>query len=796
MKLFEIFDKSKKELKNAQKIADKVDLLADEYSKLTDEELKNKTVLFKERLAKGETLDDIEVEAFATVREAAKRTIGQYPYKVQIMGAHVLHGGNVSEQATGSGKTLTATMPTYLNALSGKGVHVITVNDYLSERDAEWMGQIYKFLGLTVGLNRSQIPYFAKQEAYNCDITYTTNSEIGFDYLRDNMVPTKERRVLRGLNFALIDEADSILIDDARTPLIISGKARKTASLYITADTFVKSLKEDEDYTIDIKDKNCVLTAEGIEKAEKFYKLENLYDQANEELVHFIHQALKANFLFKKDIDYLVEDNEVFIIDPNTGRKMEGREWSDGLHQAVQAKENVPIKQETITTATITYQNFFRLYNKLAGMTGTAKTEEEEFLSIYNMRVVEIPTNEPVIRIDEPDLIFGTKNAKYNALADKVEELHKKGQPVLVGTIAVETSEVISKILDRRKIPHEVLNAKNHAREAEIIANAGQKGAVTIATNMAGRGTDIKLGEGVKELGGLAVLGSERHESRRIDNQLRGRSGRQGDPGFSQFYVSLQDDLMLRFGNDNLRSVFESLGDAPIQNKTVSKALSSAQKRVEGLNFDVRKAIMDYDTVLSQQRETIYEQRNFILENDNVRPILEGMFKKISEDIVNANTISEKKDSLNVKGIINGLKQVGCEIDAKELESINPEKAKEICFERMYNAYIDKVKVLPEDNILGIEKNVILKTIDRAWMNQIDQITQLRNGIGLRAYAQGNPLLAYKNEAFEMFEDMMNSISFEVVSFLNKMIITITPIEENQESEVIETNNSEAEKES
>ena len=784
MKLFEIFDKSKQELKNAQKIADKVDLLADEYSKLTDDELKNKTVLFKERLAKGETLDDIEVEAFATVREAAKRTIGQYPYKVQIMGAHVLHGGNVSEQATGSGKTLTATMPTYLNALSGKGVHVITVNEYLSERDAEWMGQIYKFLGLTVGLNQARIPYYAKQEAYNCDITYTTNSEIGFDYLRDNMVPSKERRVLRGLNFALIDEADSILIDDARTPLIISGQARKTASLYITANNFVKSLK-DEDYSIDIKDKNCILTEEGIAKAEKFYKLDNLYEQSNEELVHYIHQALKANYLFKKDIDYLVEDGEIFIIDPNTGRKMEGREWSDGLHQAVQAKENVPIKQETITTATITYQNFFRLYNKLAGMTGTAKTEEEEFLSIYNMRVVEIPTNEPVIRIDEPDLIFGTKNAKYNALADKVEELHKKGQPVLVGTIAVETSEVISKILERRGIPHEVLNAKNHAREAEIISHAGEKGAVTIATNMAGRGTDIKLGEGVKELGGLAVLGSERHESRRIDNQLRGRSGRQGDPGYSQFYVSLQDDLMLRFGNDSLRTMFESLGDTPIQNKTVSKALSSAQKRVEGLNFDVRKAIMDYDTVLSQQRETIYQQRDFILENENVRPILEGMFKKICDDAVDYNIISEKSDTLNVEGVVNSIKQAGYDLNPDLIKNATPTQAKEICFNNMYGSYRKKVDPIPTD-ILSLEKSIILKTIDRAWMNQIDQMTQLRNGIGLRAYAQGNPLLAYKEEAYEMFEEMMNLISVEVVSFLNNLIVEVKPIEENVQQENIE----------
>ena len=770
MSFFEIFDKSKKELKIAQQIADKVDALSEEYAKLSDEELKAKTPYFKERLAKGETLNDIEVEAFATVREAAKRTIGQYPYKVQIMGGHVLHGGNVSEQATGSGKTLTATMPTYLNALSGKGVHVITVNDYLSERDANWMGNIYRFLGLTVGLNYAGLPYNLKQEAYNSDITYSTNSEIGFDYLRDNMVTSKEYRVLRELNFALIDEADSILIDDARTPLIISGQARRTASLYITADHFVKSLKKDEDYEIDIKDRNCILTADGISKAEKFYKLDNLYDESNEELIHYIHQALKANYLFTKDIDYLVEDDEISIIDPNTGRKMEGREWSDGLHQAVQAKENVTIKQETITTATITYQNFFRLYNKLAGMTGTAKTEEEEFLSIYNMRVVEIPTNEPVIRKDEPDLIFATKKAKYNGLADKVEELHAKGQPILIGTIAVETSEVISKILDRRNIPHEVLNAKNHAREAEIISHAGKKGAVTIATNMAGRGTDIKLGEGVKELGGLAVLGSERHESRRIDNQLRGRSGRQGDPGFSQFYVSLEDDLMLRFGNDTLRNAFASLGDAPIQNKTVSKALSSAQKRVEGLNFDIRKAIMDYDTVLSQQRETIYEQRNFILDNDDIRPIIEGMFKKVAEDVVDYHTTSEKTDIVDTDKVIKDLEMIGGNVDAEFIRGKTPVEVKDICFNEMYSAYKKKVDDIPTD-IPSIEKKIVLKTIDRLWMGQIDQMTQLKSGIGLRSYAQNNPLLAYKEEAYQMFENMMNQISYEVVAFLNKMVI-------------------------
>ena len=591
-----------------------VDELKDQMAALSDEQLKHKTVEFKERLANGETLDDIQAEAFAVAREAAKRVIGEFPFFCQLEGAYVLHRGDIAEMKTGEGKTLTSVMAVYLNALEGKGVHVVTVNEYLSQRDSEWMGQIHRFLGLTVGLNLRALTPAQKRAAYECDITYTTNSEVGFDYLRDNMVTRVEDRVLRELNFALVDEVDSILIDESRTPLIISGGEKKTANLYINADRFVKRLKKDEDYVIDVKDKNVQLTEEGVHKGEKAFNVENLYDLDNTSLVHYIAQALKANYIMTRDVEYVVEDNEVIIVDQNTGRKMPGREYSDGLHQAIQAKEGVPIKQETTTWATITYQNFFRLYNKLAGMTGTAKTEEEEFLSIYNMRVVEIPTNKPVARIDYPDLVFGTKKAKYNALLEEVKELYAKGQPVLVGTISVETSELISRMFKQARIKHEVLNAKNHAREAEIIAKAGREGSVTIATNMAGRGTDIKLTERSRELGGLVVLGSERHESRRIDNQLRGRSGRQGDPGYSRFYVSLEDELMVRFGSERIAGLFEQMGDIPIENKTVSKAISSAQKRVEGLNFDIRKALLDYDDVMRQQRETMYAQRNYILE--------------------------------------------------------------------------------------------------------------------------------------------------------------------------------------
>ena len=742
-----------------------------EMAALSDEQLKAKTQEFKDRLAKGETLDDIMCEAFAVVREAAKRVIGEFPYFCQLEGACVLHRGDIAEMKTGEGKTLTSVMAVYLNALSGKGVHVITVNEYLAQRDAEWMGQIHKFLGLTVAVNLRSMTPAEKRKAYLCDITYSTCSEVGFDYLRDNMVTRVEDRVLRELNFALVDEVDSILIDESRTPLIISGSQRQTANLYVNADRFVKRLHEDEDYEIDIKGKNIQLTEEGITKAEKAFKVNNIYDPENTALVHYIAQALKANYIMHNDVDYVVEENQVVIVDQNTGRKMPGREWSDGLHQAIQAKENVPIKSETVTMATITYQNFFRLYNKLAGMTGTAKTEEEEFLSIYNMRVVEIPTNRPVARKDEPDLIFGTKKAKYNALINEIIELHQKGQPVLVGTISVETSELLSKMLKERRIRHEVLNAKNHAREADIIKNAGQKGAVTIATNMAGRGTDIKLGEGVKELGGLAVLGSERHESRRIDNQLRGRSGRQGDPGYSRFYVSLEDELMVRFGSDRMQGLFNQMGDMPIENKTVSKAISSAQKRVEGINFDARKALLDYDDVMRLQRETMYEQRNYILEHDDIHSVIEDMYKRVMSRIVSEHTTHDgKKDVVDYAGIVDSLKVIGSEVKEDDINNLDPNECIDRLVEIAFGAYNKKIDEF-KDQIKPLEKTMVLRTLDRAWVNHIDVMSKLRDGIGLRSYAQNNPLQAYVEEGYELFETMMNSISDQVVVFCNNVKI-------------------------
>ena len=775
MGLFDrLFNSDKKILDEVEKATVPVDELKDQMASLSDDELKHKTVEFRERLKNGETLDDIRVEAFAVAREAAKRVIGEYPFFCQLEGAYVLHKGDIAEMKTGEGKTLTSVMAVYLNALEGKGVHVITVNEYLAQRDSEWMGQIHRFLGLTVGLNLRALTPAQKRQAYECDITYTTNSEVGFDYLRDNMVTRVEDRVLRQLNFALVDEVDSILIDESRTPLIISGGEKKTANLYINADRFVKHLKKDEDYVIDVKDKNVQLTEEGVHKGEKAFGVENLYDIENTSLVHYINEALRANYIMTRDVEYVVEDKEVIIVDQNTGRKMPGREYSDGLHQAIQAKEGVPIKQETTTMATITYQNFFRLYNKLAGMTGTAKTEEEEFLSIYNMRVVEIPTNRPVQRIDYPDLVFGTKRAKYNALLEEVKELYAKGQPVLVGTISVETSELISRMFKQARIRHEVLNAKNHAREAEIIAKAGKEGSVTIATNMAGRGTDIKLTEKSRELGGLAVLGSERHESRRIDNQLRGRSGRQGDPGFSRFYVSLEDELMVRFGSDRISSLFAQMGDIPIENKTVSKAISSAQKRVEGLNFDIRKALLDYDDVMRQQRETMYAQRNYILENEDIHSVVENMFKREMENIVNSNTVVDgKKEIIDYESIAKRLSTMGVSgFTAADISSLNKEDTINKCQEASFGAYENKIKPVRKQ-ILPLERTMVLRLMDRAWQNQIDVMSKLREGIHLRSYAQNNPLQAYVEEGYELFENMMNTISSDVVTFCNNLKIVI-----------------------
>ncbi len=774
-----MFNVDKKRLAELEKKAVLVEKFAEPMAALSDSELKEKTNEYRERIANGETLDDLLPEAFATVREAAKRVIGEYPYHVQILGGIAMHGGDIAEMRTGEGKTLTSILPTYLNALDGKGVHIVTVNEYLAERDAKWMGQIHEFLGLTVGVNLRQLTAPQKRAAYNCDITYTTNAEAGFDYLRDNMVTRVQDRVMRQLHFALVDEVDSILVDESRTPLIISGGQKQTANLYIQADRFVKQLKEEDDYSVDVKSKTVQLTESGVTKAEKAFKINNLYDLEHTNLVHHINQAMKANYTMAIDVEYVVDEDEIVIVDQFTGRLMKGRAYSDGLHQAIEAKEGVTVKQETSTLATITYQNFFRLYDKLAGMTGTAKTEEEEFMSIYNMRVIEIPTNRPVARIDYPDAIYGTKRAKYEALLDEVVECHEKGQPVLVGTIAVETSELISDMLKKRKVRHEVLNAKNHLREAEIIKLAGHKGAVTIATNMAGRGTDIKLGEGVRELGGLAVLGSERHESRRIDNQLRGRSGRQGDPGYSRFFVSVQDELMVRFGSERMEGMFAQLGDVAIESKVVSKSISTAQKRVEGNNFDVRKTLLEYDDVLRQQREIIYEQRNYLLDNDDVHNVVEDMFKRvISNTVANHVTQVKKESELDVEGCLEALSKIGFAdiLKNEDLEGLSVEDAQNVCVEKAWQAYENKIAAVREQ-VLPIEKTMVLKVIDRAWVNHIDTMDKLRNGIHLRSYAQGNPLQAYVSEGFELFEDMLQRISQEIVNFcLNVRIV----IQENK----------------
>ena len=781
--LSKLFNEDGRRLKKIEKRVQGVLDLEEKYKNMTDEELKAETPRLKARLAAGETLDDIYTEAFATAREACRRVIGEFPYPVQLIGATVMQDGDIAEMKTGEGKTLTSVMAVYLNALEGKGVHVVTVNEYLSKRDSEWMGQIHRFLGLTVGLNLRQLSKPQKRAAYACDITYTTNSELGFDYLRDNMVTRVQDRVLRGLNFALVDEVDSILIDESRTPLIISGGQKQIANLYLQADRFVKKLKSDEDYEVDVKSRTVQLTEEGVSKAERKFRVENLYDIANTQLLHHINQALKANFIMIRDIEYVVdeEDDEIVIVDQNTGRLMKGRQWSDGLHQAVEAKEGISIKQETSTLATITYQNFFRLYSKLSGMTGTAKTEEEEFLEIYNMFVVEVPTNRPVARIDYPDAVYGTKKAKFKALVDEVVERHATGQPILVGTIAVETSELLSKYLSERKIQHNVLNAKNHQREADIIARAGQKGAVTIATNMAGRGTDIKLGEGVRELGGLCVLGSERHESRRIDNQLRGRSGRQGDPGMSRFFVSVQDDLMVRFGSERMEGLFASLGDTAVESKTVSKAIGNAQKRVEGVNYDARKQLLQYDDVMRQQRETMYEQRDYILENDDVHSVVRDMFKRVISDMTASYVDPESRaQDVDSEGLIKALGDLGFKdlLTADEIERRPAAEVTEICFEKAWNSYEAKIEPVKEQ-IRPLEKEVALRTVDRAWSNHIDTMDKLRNGIGLRGYATQNPLQEYVAEGYQLFEDMLRTISQEIVGFCTR--VRVTPVQPKSE---------------
>lgn len=785
-----LFSEEQRELASLEKMADKVISYEPEMQKLSDEELADKTTEYKERLANGETIDDILYEAFATAREMAYRQLGEKPYKVQIMGAIAMHKGDIAEMKTGEGKTLTATMCVYLNALAGKGVHVITVNEYLAGRDADWMGRIYRALGLTVGVNKRELNAREKREAYECDITYTTNSELGFDYLRDNMVTSVKDRVMRGLHMAIIDEVDSVLIDESRTPLIISGGKKQTANLYIQADKFVKTLEAPEyetdkfthektlisgDYDIDQKTRQIMLSEAGVEKAEKYFKLDNLYDINHTQLVHHINQALRANYIMMKEVEYVVSDNqEIVIVDQFTGRMMPGRAYSDGLHQAIEAKEGVPIKEETSTLATITYQNFFRLYEKLAGMTGTAKTEEEEFLSTYNMRVVVIPTNRPVIRKDLSDEIYAHKDDKYRALVREVKALYEKGQPVLVGTIAVETSELISEMLKKEGIPHEVLNAKNHAREAEIVAMAGRPKSVTIATNMAGRGTDIKLTEESRKLGGLAVIGSERHESRRIDNQLRGRSGRQGDPGFSRFFVSLEDSLMVRFGGEKLQKLFEKMGDEQIESKAVTKSITMAQKRVEGYNFDMRKQLLDYDDVLRRQREIIYAQRNRILESEEVHEMVHVIFEKTLDQTLQANILDEKKQTVDIPGLCKSLEMTGLTEDraihAQELEGLKYEEIKLHCLDRIWNDYekeIEPVKM----QFLPFEKTVVLRNIDRNWIEHIDRMDKLRSGIYLRSYAQNNPLQQYVQEGFDMFEDMNKRIDREIAFFLLKVRI-------------------------
>ena len=797
-----LFDKMA--LKKYSKIADKVIALEDSMKALSDDELRAKTPYFKELLANGKTLDDIKVEAFAVAREAARRTLAEFPYKVQIIGSLVLHSGDVAEMKTGEGKTLTATMAVYLNALAGNGVHVVTVNEYLSERDANWMGQIYRFLGLTVGVNLRTKTTSEKKEAYLCDITYTTNSELGFDYLRDNMATSMQNRVLRGLNFCIVDEADSILIDESRTPLIISGGARASASQYTVADRFVKALKKEVDFVVDVKDKTVNLTDAGNAKADRMFGIKNLYDPEFADLVHRIHNALKANYIMARDVDYLVDaEGQVQIIDQFTGRVLPGREWSDGLHQAVQAKENVEIKQETTTLATITYQNFFRLYKKMAGMTGTAKTEEEEFRKIYNMRVVCVPPNRPIARIDALDYIYAHKGPKLKALVEEVKVRHEIGQPILIGTVSVESSEEISALLTAAGLQHEMLNAKNHAREAEIIKDAGRKGSITLATNMAGRGTDIKIDDEVRNLestvpeekkkelkekgyynfSGLCVLGTERHESRRIDNQLRGRSGRQGDPGFSRFYVSFDDELLVRFAADNMRNYIEkNFGDEALEAKLVSGVITSAQKRIEGQNFDTRKSLLEYDDVLAKQRQIVYDKRDRIIEGKNIQDIIDEVFKTTGE-FLSSKAVPVGSNSNLVSGELL-LKEVeprflpAGTLNAVAFDESYPEECGPDLGEAIQDYYLERRAEWPEELAQNIERNFILRCIDQNWTKHIDAMARLREGIHLRSYANVNPLQDYVNEGYKMFRECLNIASVDAVLNLVNVKVEKKPVEE------------------
>ncbi|MCD7124980.1 preprotein translocase subunit SecA [Limosilactobacillus caviae] len=769
-------ESDRRELRRINKIANKVESYAKQISELTDEQLQAKTDEFRERYKKGESLDHMLPEAFAVSREGAKRVLGLYPFHVQIMGGIVLHEGNIAEMRTGEGKTLTATMPVYLNAISGKGVHVITVNEYLSKRDATEMGQLYNWLGCSVGVNNSEMSPDQKREAYKADIMYSTNSEIGFDYLRDNMAVYKEDQVQRGLNYALVDEVDSILIDEARTPLIISGPGTGTSKLYKQTDRFVKQLEKDVDYKVDLESKTVSLTDEGIKKAEKYFNLRNLYDPENTALTHHLDQALRANYIMFLDKDYVVQDGEVLIVDSFTGRVMEGRRFSDGLHQAIEAKEGVEIQEENKTMANITYQNLFRMYNKLSGMTGTAKTEQEEFREIYNMETITIPTNRPVQRKDEPDLLYPTLQSKFAAVVDRIKKLHAKGQPILVGTVAVETSEYLSHLLDKENIPHVVLNAKNHAKEAEIVKNAGQKGAVTIATNMAGRGTDIKLGPGVREIGGLAVIGTERHESRRIDNQLRGRSGRQGDPGLSQFYLSLEDDLMKRFGGDRIKAFLERMkvndDDAVIKSRFLTHQVESAQKRVEGNNYDSRKNVLQYDDVMREQREIIYKERQQIITEDkSLKWVLMPMFKRTIQREVDQHTLGDKKD-WDLQGIVDFAEEVLIKPDTitvKDLEGKSPAEMVDYLMTFAEGVYKEKQKQLYDPaQMLEFEKVVILRVVDSHWTDHIDVMDQFRQSVGLRGYGQLNPLVEYQTAGYHMFEQMIADIEYETTRLFMK----------------------------
>ena len=776
--LRQLVENDKRELRRLGKLADKVIALESQMAALEDADFPVKTEEYKARYAQGESLDALLPEAFALVREGAKRVLGLFPYKVQIMGGITLHDGNIAEMRTGEGKTLTATMPVYLNALSGDGVHVVTVNEYLATRDAREMGELYNFLGLTVGLNLTGMSSEEKRAAYAADITYSTNSELGFDYLRDNMVVYKSQMVQRPLNYAVVDETDSILIDEARTPLIISGQAEKSTVLYQRADMFVKGLKEEEDYTIDLTSKTISLTDEGINKAEQTFRLPNLYDVDNSALVHHIDQALRANYIMLRDIDYVVDEGKVKIVDGFTGRIMEGRRYSDGLHQAIEAKEGVEVENESKTMATITYQNYFRMYRKLSGMTGTAKTEEEEFREIYNMNVIAIPTNRPVQRIDGHDLIYPSLRSKFRAVVQDIKQRHEAGQPILVGTVAVETSELLSNLLRAEGIPHEVLNAKNHFKEAEIIMSAGQRGAVTIATNMAGRGTDIKLGKGVKELGGLCVIGTERHESRRIDNQLRGRSGRQGDPGATQFYLSLEDDLMKRFGGEKMQAIWERLNltdegdDNFIQSKMLTRQVESSQKRVEGNNYDTRKSVLEYDEVMREQREIIYSQRlQIINEEKSLEKVTKGMIRRTIHRVVESHTLTDQKD-WNLEGIVDFAHNSICapdELSISDLEGKSAAEIEELLYEKAMEIYKEKQEQLNGDNqMLEFEKVVILRVVDRKWTDHIDDMDQLRQSVGLRGYAQIDPLTEYQTEGYERFQQMIAAIDYDVTRILMK----------------------------